>query len=507
MASPPNPAQPLKSDTSAEPSQDDVPDIATEKVRMPLGKGADAPSTAPSSSSVPSPRSHDAKNESNLPVVLSGVLALGIVCAIVGCLVTSIIPSGTSCLQWLPVLFLVSLLWFRAFLAWKPRRFWKVFCHGFLYSARNVLVWGAIVALPVVLSVGTDQTSTTNAATTATMVNQVPWSVGTDQTTTQVVKTSFSYWLTVLNIALVVEIVVSLLQFCRRGCDVPNKFAPAKVRLLFTKKRFFRDFWDNILSFALTAFVWGALAVLPVAWSIGVAEIQKNPLSYCVPVLSIAVVFGIGVSVLRMFLWWSEAPTELPKDDGFSILPKAQSVATYFSNQAKKVRERSNSLTGRGATRLYGVYGQRGVGKSTFLRQIEAKLETDECIIAIYYDAWKWQTTGNAPEWTLLTQIFANPRVRNVAWFKKPLLLNLVSLVTTLRVTFGNTNAQIQIDSTTSAIRRIELALLAAGYRRLFKFLEKCGISVLLLIDEVDRCDRLYFQGVLALWQRYLKEN
>ncbi|MDR1818193.1 MAG: hypothetical protein LBR07_08545, partial [Puniceicoccales bacterium] len=276
---------------------------------------------------------------------------------------------------------------------------------------------------------------------------------------------------------------------------------------LINPKRFFRVFWHGFLYNARNVLVWGAIVALPVAWSIGTDKIQKDPFSYFLTVLNIALIVEIVVSFLQFCRRWCAVPNKLPKDDGFSILPKAQSVATYFSNQAKKVRKDNNLLTGRGATRLCGVCGQRGVGKSTFLRQIEAKLETDECIIAIYYDAWKWQTTGNAPEWTLLTQIFTNPRVRNVAWFKKPLLLNLVSLVTTLRVTFGNTNAQIQIDSTTSAIRRIELALLAAGYRRLFKFLEKCGISVLLLIDEVDRCDRLYFQGVLALWQRYLKEN
>lgn len=189
-----------------------------------------------------------------------------------------------------------------------------------------------------------------------------------------------------------------------------------------------------------------------------------------------------------------------------SRIPGVEAISQKFSYLGKQVRTRNQGHTRvrLGATRTIGLFGEWGSGKTTFLRQVEDTLIHDPNTIAIYYDAWRWQSTC-PPEFALLNEIFSHPRIMRLAWFKKPLMLNIATAMRSLRITFKGFG--VEAENATASMQRFELTLLAGAYNSLFAHLYRSGFSILLLIDEADRCERLYFQNILSLLPRYLNAD
>ena len=202
-----------------------------------------------------------------------------------------------------------------------------------------------------------------------------------------------------------------------------------------------------------------------------------------------------------------------------TTLPLVDEVAQQFIMQAEAIHKGEGLRSFIGATRTIALFGEWGSGKSTFLRQLEKKLSslgfikpsTEEkqrmegrVIVPIFFDAWQAQSAC-PPEFALLNEIYANPVIQCLAWFTKPWYLRWLSLARSLRITIRG----LSLDSTTQSgtLRRLELSLLSDAYRVLLDFLQQSGVSLVILIDESDRCDRLYFQGVLNLIPRYLNAD
>jgi tetratricopeptide (TPR) repeat protein len=182
-------------------------------------------------------------------------------------------------------------------------------------------------------------------------------------------------------------------------------------------------------------------------------------------------------------------------------------MADRFGKLASAVKEGQNTRQTIGASRTIALFGEWGSGKSCFLRQLAALANTKEKegLAVLYYDAWKWQSSA-PPEFSLINQLYNNDTISRTSWFVKPLRLRIINVLRALRISFKGW--EIAADACEgSPVRRFEMSLLADAYRKLFTHLKRAGISVLILIDEADRCERLYFQNILALVPRYLNEE
>jgi len=172
-------------------------------------------------------------------------------------------------------------------------------------------------------------------------------------------------------------------------------------------------------------------------------------------------------------------------------------------------RGASRQLTG--ATRTIGLFGEWGMGKTTFLRQLEATLNQQSGengvpqVAVVFYDAWKWQAFGS-PEATLLDELFNNRIVHRHAWFLKPLRLRISRLMRSLRISLRGFEVA-HADTKDSYLKHYEMSVLTDAYKKLFDALRENCVMVAILIDEADRCERQYFQSLLALLPRYLNAD
>lgn len=131
-------------------------------------------------------------------------------------------------------------------------------------------------------------------------------------------------------------------------------------------------------------------------------------------------------------------------------------------------------------------------------------------LVPIFFDSWQWQSTS-APEISLLECIYNHPLITRVAWFRRPFVLWWARIIR--RASFSikgfslNSADGAEKENNIPGIHSYSLALLAREYESLLSWLKVNNIFLVILIDEVDRCERFYTQSILSLLPRYLNKD
>lgn len=131
-------------------------------------------------------------------------------------------------------------------------------------------------------------------------------------------------------------------------------------------------------------------------------------------------------------------------------------------------------------------------------------------LVPIFFDSWQWQSTA-APEISLLECIYNHPLITRIAWFRRPFVLWWARIIR--RASFSIKGFSVnsmdggEKENSIPGIHPYSLALLAREYESLLSWLKVNNIFLVILIDEVDRCERFYTQSILSLLPRYLNKD
>jgi RecA/RadA recombinase len=147
-----------------------------------------------------------------------------------------------------------------------------------------------------------------------------------------------------------------------------------------------------------------------------------------------------------------------------------------------------------------GIYGPWGSGKSTLLNGIAAKLNDDQAVVPVLFDAWRYEATGHIIL-PLLHAVYSEVGNANNGRLVEKVRSALISLLRSVTISIGPVSIAgqglVQSGSDTERI-----ASLDAAFARPFADMQAIGSAldgqrIAVLIDDLDRCSAQNVVGLL----------
>jgi len=119
--------------------------------------------------------------------------------------------------------------------------------------------------------------------------------------------------------------------------------------------------------------------------------------------------------------------------------------------------------------------------------------------VAVYYNVWRHQSEVT-PEWAMLYVLYSHPRIIRELWRWRPFwTLLIIQMLKSIRLGVKGTD----VDVTWRGVA--DTFLLHRCFDKIFRRLRNRGIRLVLLLDEIDRCDARTTLATMTLIARYLK--